>query len=146
MAKYATEPGIESLKLLRLVAFAWWTGNGDLHLKNLSLLRDEDGSYRLSPAYDLVSTRLVIEDDQLALPVGGSRKAITARQWLEYAEYCEVPPRAAARALRGVAEALEPATGLVERSLLPEDAREALCKLLRERARTLGEAALKAGR
>jgi serine/threonine-protein kinase HipA len=144
VARHATEPGIESLKLLRLVAFAWWTGNGDLHLKNLSLLRGDDGGYRLSPAYDLLSTMLVVEGDQLALQVAGNRKNVTARQWLEFADYCQVPPRAAARALRGVADALEPALDLVGRTLLPEDMQRAYSKILRARVRSLSEAAAKA--
>jgi serine/threonine-protein kinase HipA len=146
LAKFATEPGIESLKLLRLVAFAWWTGNGDLHLKNLSLLRGTDGSHRLSPAYDLVSTLLVIEHDQLALPVGGNRKRVTARQWCEFADYCQVPPRAAARVLRSVAGALEAALSLVESSLLPEAMQRSYSEVLRERAKPLSEAAARAAR
>lgn len=146
VAKYASEPGIEALKLLRLVAFSWWTGNGDLHLKNLSLLRHEDGRFRLSPAYDLVSTRLMIEDDQLALPVGGNRKEVTPRQWLEFAQYCRVPPKAAARAFGGLAKALDVSLGFIQQSLLPENSREALATLLRERAKTLEQAAAKASK
>ena len=41
------------------MAFCWWTGNGDMHLKNFSLLTGPDGTVRLSPAYDLFCTRLV---------------------------------------------------------------------------------------
>jgi serine/threonine-protein kinase HipA len=37
--------------------------NGDLHLKNLSLLTDRDGNRRLAPAYDLISTKLVLPND-----------------------------------------------------------------------------------
>lgn len=37
VARFASEPGIEKAKLLRLLMFTWWTGNGDMHLKNLSL-------------------------------------------------------------------------------------------------------------
>ena len=40
-----------------------------MHLKNFSLLTNEDGITRLTPAYDLVCTRLVIPDHQLALPL-----------------------------------------------------------------------------
>lgn len=143
VARYASEPGVDSLRLLRQVAFAWWTGNGDLHLKNLSLLRHEDGRYRLSPAYDLVSTNLVIADDPLALPIGGNRKHVTARQWLELAKYCQVPPKAAARALGGLAQSLDAALGLVQRSMLPKESRAAFAKLLQKRAKTLDQAAEK---
>ena len=45
---------VELLKLYRLLLFDWWSGNGDMHLKNFSLLTGKDGRHRLSPAYDLV--------------------------------------------------------------------------------------------
>ena len=56
--QYATEPAVESLKLFRQMVFCWWTGNGDMHLKNFSLLTGPDGTVRLSPAYDLLCTRV----------------------------------------------------------------------------------------
>jgi serine/threonine-protein kinase HipA len=144
--RYATEPGVEALRLLRMLVVAWWTGNGDLHLKNLSLLRDEGGRWRLSPAYDLVCTRLVLPDDQLALPVAGNRKAPTRREWLELAQSCGVPTRAAARVLGEVASATEPALALVERCQLPAAARTAYRTLLRERGRRLAAVAEAAAR
>lgn len=36
--------------------FAWLTGNGDLHAKNVSVVASPDGEWRISPAYDLPST------------------------------------------------------------------------------------------
>jgi serine/threonine-protein kinase HipA len=42
-----------------LVVFNYLVNNGDAHLKNFSLIRSEDtGEYRLTPAYDLLNTRL----------------------------------------------------------------------------------------
>jgi serine/threonine-protein kinase HipA len=101
--RYASAPGLEAAKLFRLMVFVWWTGNGDMHLKNFSLLRAEDGNYRLSPAYDLLSTRLVIPDDLLALAVDGNKKNVTRRQWMTYADHCKVTPRTAARILSEIA-------------------------------------------
>ncbi|MBK8270663.1 MAG: HipA domain-containing protein [Planctomycetes bacterium] len=74
LRKYATEPLIEVLKLYRLLVFTWWSGNGDMHLKNFSLFTDQQGIMRLTPAYDLVSTRLVIPNDPLALSVVGKKR------------------------------------------------------------------------
>lgn len=37
-------------------AFAWLTGNGDLHAKNLSVLRQPTGEWRVAPVYDIPST------------------------------------------------------------------------------------------
>jgi serine/threonine-protein kinase HipA len=143
--RHASEPLVATLALFRQVVFAWWTGNGDMHLKNLSLLRGEDGVHRLSPAYDLLCTDLVVEDDQLALPVGGNRRGVTPRQWLDFASYCGLTPRATARALGQVHAALTPALALVARSFLPEEMRDRYARLLGDRAGTVGAAARKAG-
>lgn len=40
----------------RQVLFNYLVSNGDAHLKNFSLLRSNEGDYRLTPAYDLMST------------------------------------------------------------------------------------------
>ena len=91
LRKYATEPLLEISKLYRLMLFGWWISNGDMHLKNFSLLTLPDAIRRLSPAYDLVCTRLVLPtDDSLALPIGGRNKNLTKRHWLEFGEYCRL--------------------------------------------------------
>ena len=62
LRKYATEPLIEIQRLYRLILFSWWIANGDMHLKNFSLITTPEGIRRLSPAYDLLCTKLVIPD------------------------------------------------------------------------------------
>lgn len=137
--QYASEPLIEVLKLYRALVFAWWTGNGDMHLKNFSLVAGADGRHRLSPAYDQVSTRLVIENDQLALPVGGKKENLKRDTWLEFAKYCEIPHRAAERVLADHVAALDKAAALIERSRLPQDLQDQYKALLRERTAILRE-------
>lgn len=134
--RYTSAPIIEAEKLFRLLAFGWWTGNGDMHLKNFSLLRGEDGNYRLSPAYDLLCTRLVIADDQLALPVGGTKRP-GRRRWLELAKGCGLQPRAAERVLREIGEGTDDAVQLIDASLLPATMKRAYTKLVRERGAML---------
>lgn len=134
--RFATEPGVETARLFRHLVFAWWTGNGDLHLKNLSLLTD-GGVHRLSPAYDLLSTRLVIADDPMALPVGGKRDRITRATWDALAQYAHLPSRAADRILREIASGVEDACALVGTSLLGAEMRAEYAALLRERAAAL---------
>jgi len=65
------------------VIFSWIVGNGDLHAKNIAVLRAiEPGrlglpprliSIRCPPLYDLVNTKLVIRGDLFALPVNGKQ-------------------------------------------------------------------------
>lgn len=121
LRKYATEPMVEILKLYRLMLFIWWSGNGDMHLKNFSLLTDEDGIIRLTPAYDLVCTRLVIPNDSLALPIMGKKDRLDRTDWLNFAHYGKLPEKSAARALDELVAAADEATALIYRSFLPAD-------------------------
>lgn len=52
----APMPALEDF--FELVVFNYVLSNGDAHLKNFSLIRLDNGEYRLSPAYDLLSTVL----------------------------------------------------------------------------------------
>jgi serine/threonine-protein kinase HipA len=131
--KYADEPPVELLKLFRLLLFTWWTGNGDMHLKNFSLLTGEDGITRLTPAYDLVCTRLVIPDDQLALPLQGKKDNLRRGVWRRFAEYCALPDKVAVRLLDKQVSVLEDATALIDRSVLPDDQKETYKQLIAER-------------
>lgn len=134
LKRYASEPGVELQKLYLQLVFGWWTGNGDLHLKNLSLVRGADHRQRLSPAYDLLSTALVIADDRQALPVGGRADRLTRRNWLDLAEYGGLPRRAAERVLAIPADILADALAYVSRSALPVDQKDTYEELLRVRA------------
>ncbi|MEW5847583.1 MAG: HipA domain-containing protein [Myxococcota bacterium] len=137
VARFASEPGIERFKLFRLFMFVWWTGNGDMHLKNFSLLAT--GSLQaLSPVYDLLCTRLVIPDDTLALSVAGKKDKLTSRSWKELAAYASITERARERVVRDFHAAESAAIDLVERSFLPAEMKKHYARLLRARTRSLG--------
>jgi len=61
---------IEVEKLFRLFIFNFLFSNGDAHLKNFSIMATGQGDYVLSPAYDLVNTRIHIDDSDFALTKG----------------------------------------------------------------------------
>ncbi|MEA3550305.1 type II toxin-antitoxin system HipA family toxin [Pseudarthrobacter sp. C1] len=78
-------------------AFAWLTGNGDLHAKNAAILAGRNGGWAVSPMYDIPCT-LLYGDDTMALPIAGKVKGLKARHWQEFAAAIALPPRAAAAA------------------------------------------------
>ncbi|MDP9936092.1 type II toxin-antitoxin system HipA family toxin [Paenarthrobacter nicotinovorans] len=77
--------------------FAWLTGNGDLHAKNVSVLGRPKGGRAVAPIYDIPCT-LLYGDDTMALPVSGRAKGLRARHWREFAAAVGLPQRAAAAA------------------------------------------------
>ncbi|MCB9019422.1 MAG: HipA domain-containing protein [Chitinophagales bacterium] len=68
----ATVPAyaVEAPKLWQLLLFNYLFSNGDAHLKNFSLIETLMGDFRLSPAYDLLNSRIHIEDSEFALEGG----------------------------------------------------------------------------
>ena len=61
---------LEAPKLLKRLVFNYLFLNGDAHFKNFSLLETPMGDYRLSPAYDLLNSRIHIDDNDFALGDG----------------------------------------------------------------------------
>jgi serine/threonine-protein kinase HipA len=70
LKKYVPAYMVEIEKLFRLVVFNYLFSNGDAHLKNFSVLETPNGDYTLSPAYDLVNTRIHVDDSDFALDRG----------------------------------------------------------------------------
>ncbi|ELR72884.1 hypothetical protein C900_00845 [Fulvivirga imtechensis AK7] len=68
--RYAPAWRVEIEKYFSLVVFNFLFSNGDAHLKNFSLLESTGGDYLLSPAYDLINTRLHVDDTDFALDKG----------------------------------------------------------------------------
>lgn len=70
MKNYLPTYKIEAPKLLKLLIFNFLFSNGDAHFKNFSILETPLGDYRLSPAYDLLNSRIHIDDKDFALDDG----------------------------------------------------------------------------
>ncbi len=133
LRKYASEPLIEIRNLFKLLLFSWRVSNGDQHLKNFSLLRTPEGRWRLAPAYDLICTRLAIPSDlDLALPICGKRSNLNRQSWLDFAEYSQIPERAAVRLLNEQIDALEPSLRRIEASFLPDELKSQYQEILRQ--------------
>ena len=76
--RFSSVPKLDMANYWELVVFSWITGNADMHLKNFSLYSKEQGKYVLTPAYDLLSTALVMPEDteELALTLNGKKRKI----------------------------------------------------------------------
>ncbi|GHT60669.1 hypothetical protein FACS189451_01140 [Bacteroidia bacterium] len=68
--KYVPAWRVEIEKYFSLLIFNYLFSNGDAHLKNFSLMESSRGDYFLSPAYDLIDTRLHVDDTDFALDRG----------------------------------------------------------------------------
>lgn len=104
--------------LFRQFVFAWLSGNGDLHAKNLSIVRALDGEWRVSPAYDVPAT-VPYGDSTLALPVQGRTTGVSRRHWLAFAAAIGLTERAAVRVLDDLLTRLADLGGQLRGGVLP---------------------------
>jgi serine/threonine-protein kinase HipA len=70
LKKFVPAYPLEAPKLLKMIIFNYLFSNGDAHFKNFSLIETSMGDFKLSPAYDLLNSRLHIDDKDFALEEG----------------------------------------------------------------------------
>lgn len=113
-----------ALEFVRRLALAAITGNGDMHLKNLSLIYREAGDTpQLAPVYDVLSTVPYIPADAMALSLAGERpfKAMTVQRWKAFSNRARLPEAAVLRAVADTVERVnELWWSLPERQVVPQ--------------------------
>ena len=92
IGQYSDYPGVDIISFYELALFSFITGNADMHLKNFSLLTNLENEVILAPAYDLLSTRLLIQEDteELALPLNGKKSRLRKADFVSFAEKLEM--------------------------------------------------------
>jgi serine/threonine-protein kinase HipA len=70
MKKLVPAYQIEAPKLLKILFFNYLFANGDAHFKNFSIIETSMGDFKLSPAYDLLNSRIHIDDKDFGLEDG----------------------------------------------------------------------------
>lgn len=112
-------PLITARGILQQLLYAWLSGNGDLHAKNLSVLTTTTADTRLTPAYDVPST-LYYGDTTLALTVAG-RDTLTIKRVQEFSTSLGLPAAATHRIIGAI---LTKTAGLIDSlDALPFDRR-----------------------
>lgn len=136
---YCTFPIVEGKELFRRTLFSFLVGNEDMHLKNFSLLT-RDGKTTLSPAYDLLSSSLVLsEPEEFALPLCGKRRNVTKIDLLRRfgRERLELSEKTIQAILRDIASAQPRWAELMERSFLSAPMKQRYATLVQERLQRL---------
>ena len=90
------ETGEDGLReFIRRLVFNTLIGNGDMHLKNWSVIYPDRRTAQLSPGYDFVSTIAYLPDDKLALKLGHSKQmtALTLDELIWFAGKARLPER-----------------------------------------------------
>ena len=124
-------PGLDVQFFYERVLFFFIIGNGDAHLKNFSIVYNKFGHIRLSPAYDIVSSKLVIpEEEDFALSMNGKRNKITGNDFNKFLTFLKIPNKEINRKFLDKEDLIR---GFIKDSELDKDQKERLSGIVRER-------------
>ncbi len=94
LKEISTAPGYDVQLFFERVVFNFIVGNGDAHLKNYSITYNDKETIRLTPAYDIVCSKLVIPDEaDSALTINGKNNKLKREDFDKLAGYLNVPPK-----------------------------------------------------
>ncbi|MCW3782933.1 type II toxin-antitoxin system HipA family toxin [Defluviimonas salinarum] len=95
-------------ELYRLVVTNIALRNGDAHLKNFAILYGDaqNGPFRLAPAYDIVTTRVWLANDLMALTLGGTKRWPDAKTLKQLGARAKLAPARAQEIIGEVAAAV----------------------------------------
>ncbi len=125
--QYSSAPMLDVANYWEIVVFSWLTGNADMHLKNFSLFKPA-ANYMLTPAYDLLSTSIVMpeDDEELALTLNGKKKKIKREDFEKAMSDCGMDEKAISNIFTKFSKAFPKWTDVIRTSFLPVDMQEKL--------------------
>lgn len=137
--QYTTNKGFEVQRFFELVLFSYLTGNTDMHLKNFSLIENTLGEYELSPAYDLLSTALVIPNDkeESALTINGKKSRLKRSDFDALALSLRINEKATRAIYHRFYNILPKWMLLIELSFLSVEMKKAYKSLVKEKYKTI---------
>ncbi len=136
LKEISSAPGLDSQLFFERAVFNFIIGNGDAHLKNYSILHQKNGAVRLAPAYDMVCSKLVIEDEEdSALSINGKKNRLGRKDFDVLADYAGMPAKIRYEKFE---ESFKVFKEIIARSALDEESRARFAAIAAERLRRLG--------
>ena len=135
--QYSSRVGIDMAEFYIRLVFCFIVGNSDMHLKNFSLIETAEGSgeYVLSPAYDLlpVNANMPADKEEFALAMNGKKMNIRKGDFLKYADTCGISRQTAEKLIKNLVKLTPKWLKMCDKSLLQDDLKERLTKIITER-------------
>jgi len=137
---YSVNPGLDAVIFFEVVLFSYITGNSDMHLKNFSLINFQGNSYRLADAYDLISSKLLLPEDneEMALTINGKKNRISLRDFDALATSLRIPVKVKETIYRRFTKIWPRWEDLMNRGFMPEGLLEEYKTLVDRNLRKMG--------
>lgn len=135
IAQYSSMPKMDVTNFFETVLFSWITGNNDMHLKNFSLYEPQDGTIRLTPAYDLLNASILNpkDDEELALTLNGRKKRLKRSDFIAAGETMGIDPKIVDRLIGKYVRLHPRMSEFIGQSFLDEELKNRYNELICER-------------
>ena len=135
IAQYSSMPKMDVTNFFETVLFSWITGNNDMHLKNFSLYEPQDGTIRLTPAYDLLNAAILNpkDDEELALTLNGRKKRLKRSDFIAAGETMGIDPKIVDRLIGKYVRLHPRMSEFIGQSFLDEELKNRYNELICER-------------
>ena len=137
--KYSATPGLDIVNFFELLLFSFLSGNGDMHLKNFSLLEQPGIGMTLSPAYDLVNTALVnpTDKEELALSLNGKKRKLNRLDFISAMNTLKLEEKQQKNIFSKMSKAFPKWIEKIDRSFMNKEFKERYKTILAERMNRL---------
>ncbi|WP_198405777.1 HipA domain-containing protein [Chitinophaga caeni] len=135
IAKYVDNTLLDLTTFFEITLFCFITGNNDMHLKNFSLIVNDQSKWRLSPAYDLLNVSIVNPNDkeELALTLGARKNKFNRSRFVEFGESLGLNNKQIEHTFAQLIRNEEMMIGLINSSFLSVSNRQNYILLIKER-------------
>lgn len=132
LKEISTAPGYDVQLFFERIVFDFIIGNGDAHLKNYSISYRDKENIRLTPAYDIVCSKLVIPDEEdSALYINGKKNKLKREDFDKLADYLNIPIKVRYEKFGNSLNLMEK---IIENSEIKKEAQEQFIDIIKERS------------
>ena len=137
--KYSSQPGLDAISFFDINVFTFLTGNSDMHLKNFSLIRNELNEVVLSPAYDLLSTKLLFAEDkeEMALSINGKKTKLKKIDFTVLGNNLKMNHKSIENSFKRLHKAIPKMKEVIHESFMRPELKKTYLALLDSRAKLL---------
>ena len=138
IVEFSAYPVLDLINYFEVLLFCYLIGNTDMHLKNFSLYK-KVGECVLAPAYDLLSTKLVIPQDneELALTLNGKKSKLKKNDFDSLLKTMKVDDKAIENVYDKFRKVIPEWLLFIDSSFLPDEMKEQYKTLIQEKCKNI---------
>ncbi len=131
LKEISSAPGYDVQLFFERVILNFIIGNGDAHLKNYSISYLDKDNIRLTPAYDIVCSKLVIPNEEdSAIAINGKKNKLERGDFDKLADYFNIPIKVRYEKFE---KKLDVIRKIIETSKIDKEKQEEFLEIVKER-------------